>query len=40
MAYIETSNQDIHEQIRTSITHSIANIVKALTETDYAEIYK
>ena len=40
MAYIETSNREMHNKIRDSIKHSITNIVKALNETPYGEIYR
>jgi len=40
MAYIEISNREMHNKIRDSIKHSITNIVKALNDTPYLEIYK
>lgn len=41
MAYIETSaHKECHNKISNSIKHSINNIIKALTDTPYQEIYK
>ena len=40
MSYTDTNNKEILSKIKDSIKKSITNIVKALNDTPYAEIYR